>query len=82
MPNIKKTHKPIAKIAAKELKSPKKEKSVDASALVQVQPKKETSKKVAKKASKELKSKTISSKEKKVAASVLSQTPKKKKTKK
>lgn len=79
--NHKKTHKPIAKIASKELKSSKKEKSVDASALVQVQPRKETSKKVATKASKELKSKTTSPREKKVAGSVLSQTPKKKKTK-
>lgn len=76
--NAKKTHKPIAKIASKEMKSPKKNKSVDASALVQVQPKKETSKKVATKASKELKSKTISPKEKKVAGSVLSQTSKNK----
>jgi hypothetical protein len=77
--NTKKTHKPIAKIASKGLKSNKKDKSVDASALVQIQPKKETSKKVATKASKELKSKTTSQKEKKVAGSVLSQTPKKKK---
>lgn len=76
--NTKKTHKSIAKIASKELKSNKKDKSVDASALVQVQPKKETSKKVATKASKELKSKATPPKEKKVAASVLSQTPKKK----
>lgn len=76
--NTKKTHKPIAKIASKEMKSPKKDKSVDASALVQVPPKKETSKKVATKASKELKSKTTSPKEKKVAGSVLSQTPRKK----
>ena len=78
MPNPKKTSKPIAKIASKELKSTKKDKSVDASALVQVQPKKETSKKVATKSSKELKNPTTPKKEKKVAGSVLSQTPKKK----
>lgn len=82
MPNTKKTHKSIAKIASNELRSSKKDKSVDASALVQIQPKKETSKKVATKASKELKSKTTSPKEKKVAGSVLSQAPKKKSAKK
>ncbi len=82
MPNIKKTSKSIAKIASKELKSNKKDKSVDASVLVQVQPKKETSKKVATKASKELKNKTTPPKEKKVAGSVLSQTPKNKNTNK
>lgn len=79
MLNSKKTSRPITKIASKEMKSNKNDKSVDASVLVQVQPKKETSKKVAAKASKELKSKTTSPKEKKVAGSVLSQTSKKKK---
>ena len=78
MPKPKRTSKPIAKIASKELKSTKKDKSVDASALVQVQPKKETSKKVATKSSKELKNPTTPKKEKKVAGSVLSQTSKKK----
>ena len=34
MPNTKKTHTPIAKIASKGLKSSKKDKPVDASALV------------------------------------------------
>ena len=63
MPKPKRTSKPIAKIASKELKSTKKDKSVDASALVQVQPKKETSKKVATKSSKELKNPTTPKKE-------------------
>ncbi len=76
--NTKKTSKSIAKIASKGMKSPKKDKSIDASALVQVQPNKESWKKVATKASKELKNPKTPVKEKKVAASVLSQTPKKK----
>ncbi len=79
--NTKKTHNPIAKIVSKGLKSSKKDKSIDASTLVQVQPKKETSKKVATKASKELKNPRTPPKEKKVAGSVLSQTPKKLKKK-
>lgn len=75
--NTKKTANPIAKIASKGMKSQKKDKSVDASALVQVQPNKETWKKVATKSSKALKNPKTPMKEKKVAASVLSQTQKK-----
>jgi hypothetical protein len=78
MVNNKKTGKSVSKIASKEMKSSKKDKSIDASALVQVQPKKETSKPVATKASRKLKSLDTPTKEKKVAGSVLSQTPKKK----
>lgn len=77
--NKKVTSKKVAKIASKEMKSPKKViRSIAASDLTQVMPNRETSKKVAKKSAKVLSSETSTKKEKQISASTLSQAPSKK----
>lgn len=70
------TSKKVAKIAPKEMKSPKKViRAIAASDLSQVVPNRETWKKVATKSAKVLPSKTATKKEKQISASTLSQTP-------
>lgn len=69
------TSRPVAKVAAKEMKSEKKKvRSVAASGVSQVAPKKETAPKIATEASKLLKKEASTQDEKTIAGSVLAQT--------